>query len=39
VSDKVDYRKEVEALRRIEKYNPRALEEIRSKPLNNKKKK
>ena len=38
MSDKVDYRKEVETLRMIENYNPRLLEEIR-KPLNSKKSK
>lgn len=30
MSDKVDYRREVETLRRIENYNSRLLEEVRN---------
>lgn len=38
VTEKVDIRSEIEALRRIEVTNPRLLEEL-CEPLNNKKKK
>lgn len=37
VSDKVDYRKDIEALRRIENYNPRLLEELRNNDKEKKK--